>query len=779
MRERHEQNERYYRGPTQPSSLQRVKQVERKQSRQLGKKVSVGIMLMTLTLLLITVGYTGYWNGGTDLIDHDTATYVSLAKYVQQNGVLSPSNPNAAPSDVWWNDQPPGLPILFSAVAILGGVNINLNSDLLLLLQGFSAFILVSFILATFVVVKKISGDTRIAALASFFSATFSPNPAILGPQYIVPSSFGLILMYLGTYYLFAMIKDDEDKRVSRSTFTLLGVLTVTTLILTHRFSTTTFYYILTVFIVLYVLLNLGVKMRFKHVAVLIVAPLLLSAPWWFVLYNNYGSLPWSIPEIIMLTAGLLLLIMVGVLFSGSADRRSPHNRRDRLFAVIGHTTKNALNYIIVLVALAIVGIVAAAAMFSFQTALSLAFIISSLGLIPLLSILVYKTTLWDRPETNLRNMIVSSWLFVALIPALMGVLGLAVLQMPWLIQRVVPHALANQDGVRSILYLVLPLSILASILVFRLAYEERPQVQGLRRRKDRRAARSLLVIIFVLVSVFSPIIHIAATTALAAHAQDPKLTDDEMSALRWLNTHGSASDGVLSDPTFTRYISTFTNKREVLSTESENSYVVTHQMSQLNDLSNFMNSSTDSAAKLLICKKMDVKYFVYDKTKADYSSGTFQFPLSTFDGTAGSNTEIMTEVFKNNGVTIYQIDQGKLNATPTQYASIGKVAVYGDSAIVYLTNHASDPMSLHLAWQDKYKPVTLNGGETKAVRIELSQTSSGRLSFITNPFVSSSTVYVSLWMDPPSSNGTTVDTRYTTPVDAVNINSQQLGISS
>ncbi|MGZ4941218.1 MAG: hypothetical protein ACXV5P_02810, partial [Halobacteriota archaeon] len=139
MRERHEQNERYYRGPTQPSSLQRVKQVERKQSRQLGKKVSVGIMLMTLTLLLITVGYTGYWNGGTDLIDHDTATYVSLAKYVQQNGVLSPSNPNAAPSDVWWNDQPPGLPILFSAVAILGGVNINLNSDLLLLLQGFSA----------------------------------------------------------------------------------------------------------------------------------------------------------------------------------------------------------------------------------------------------------------------------------------------------------------------------------------------------------------------------------------------------------------------------------------------------------------------------------------------------------------------------------------------------------------------------------------------------------------------------------------------------------------
>ncbi len=86
--------------------------------------------------------------------------------------------------------------------------------------------------------------------------------------------------------------------------------------------------------------------------------------------------------------------------------------------------------------------------------------------------------------------------------------------------------------------------------------------------------------------------------------------------------------------------------------------------------------------------------------------------------------------------------------------------------------------MSLHLAWQDKYKPVTLNGGETKAVRIELSQSSS-RISFITNPFVSSSSVYVSLWMDPPSSNGTAVGAKYTTPIDAVNINSQQLGISS
>ncbi|MGZ4905897.1 MAG: hypothetical protein ACXV5T_04050, partial [Halobacteriota archaeon] len=63
----------------------------------------------------------------------------------------------------------------------------------------------------------------------------------------------------------------------------------------------------------------------------------------------------------------------------------------------------------------------------------------------------------------------------------------------------------------------------------------------------------------------------------------------------------------------------------------------------------------------------------------------------------------------------------------------------------------------------------------TKGVRIDLSRTSSGRLSLITNPFVSSSSVYVSLWMDPPSSNGTIVDAKYTTPIDAVNVNSEQL----
>jgi hypothetical protein len=728
-------------------------------------------MLTTLTLLLITVGYAGYWNGGTALIDHDTATYIALAKYTQQNNAISATNPNAAPGDVWYNDQPPGLPVIFSAVATLGGVNINLSSDLLLLLQAFSAFILVSFILTTFVVVKKITGDTRIAALASFFSATFSPNPAILGPQYIVPSSFGLILMYLATYYLYAAIKDDAGKSLVRSKYTLLGALTVTTLIFTHRFSTTTFYYIFTLFIILYVLINLGTRMHLKQISAMILLPVIISAPWWLSMFLHYQTLPWSIPEVLTLSAGMLGLAAVGMLFSGSTDKRSPHRRRDRLFAVIGHTTKNVLNWIILLVLVAIAGVIAVSLVFSTQTAFSLAFTISSLGLIPILSILVYKTTLWDRPETNLRNMLVSSWLLVALVPTVVGVLGIAVPHMPYLIQRVVPHALANQDGVRSILYLVLPLSILAAILVFRLAYETQPRAQGLRPRRDNRAMRSLLIIAFVIISVLSPVFHIATASALAAHAQDPKLTDNEMAALQWLNNHTSASDGVLSDPTFLQYVTTFTNAQAVLSTDSENSYVVTHQLSHLTDLSNFMNSSTDSATKLLIAKKMDVKYFVYDPVKANYSSGLWGFPFPNFV----PDTGIMTEVFKNSDVTIYQIDQSKLSLTPAQYASISNVEVGSNSVVVYVTNHASDPMSLHLAWQDIYKPVTLNAGETKQVSIDLPTSSGSRLGFMPT-LGSTSTLYVSLWMDPPSGNtSSTTDARYVYPIDAVNINSQQL----
>lgn len=773
MRERYKQNQGYSRlGSSQPPSAQRS-QTAATRSRELGKKVSVGIMLTTLTLLLITVGYAGYWKGGTDLIDHDTSTYIALAKYVQQNGALSANNPNAAPGDVWYNGQPPGLPLIFSAVATLGGVDItSINPDLLLLMQGFSAFILVSFILTTFVVVKQITGDTRIAALASFFSATFSPNPAILGPQYIVPSSFGLILMYLATYYLYGVIKNDAGKSVLRSRYVFLGALTVTTLIFTHRFSTTTFYYIFTFFIILYVLINLGTRMHLKQVSAMIILPVILSSPWWLYMYLQYQTLPWSIPEVLTLSAGMLGLAAVGVLFSGSADKRSPHKRRDRLFAVIGHTTKNALNVIIILVIVAIAGVVAVSFVFSAQTALSLAFMISSLGLIPILSILVYKTTLWDRPETNLRNMLVSSWLFVALIPTVIGVLGIAVPQMPWLVQRVIPHALQNQDGVRSILYLVLPLSILASILVFRLAYEAHANVQGLRRRRDNRALRSILIIAFVVVSVLSPVFHIATTTALASHAQDPKLTDNEMSALRWLNNHASSNDGVLSDPTFLQYVNTFTNARAVLSTDSENSYVITHQLSHLTDLSNFMNGSTDSATKLLIAKKMNIKYFVYDPVKANYSSDLWKFPFPNF----APDTGIMTEVFKNSDVVVYQIDQSKVSQTRAQYASISKVDVGSDSAVVYVTNHASDPMSLHIAWQDRYKPVTLNGGETKPVPIDLPKSSgSSRFGFIPT-LGSTSTLYVSLWMDPPSSNANaTADAKYAYPIDAVNINSQQL----
>ena len=771
MRERYERDQEYHsRQYKQP--VQHRREVKRTRSRELGRKISVGILLTTLALLLITVGYAGYWNGGTDLIDHDTATYISLAKYVQQNNVLSPSNPNAVSSDVWWNIQPPGLSIIFSAVAMLGGVDISLNSDLTLLLQGFSAFILMSFVLISFVVVKKITGDTRVAALAAFFAATFSSNPAILGPQYIVPSSFGLLLMYLATYYLYATIKDDTDKPILRSKYTLLGALTITTLILTHRFSTTTFYYIFTVFIILYVLINLGTRMHFKHISVLIVAPLILSAPWWYVMYRNYNSLAWSVPDVITMTAIILGLMVVGVLFSGSADRRSPHNRRDRLFAVIGHTTKNILNLLIILAFLAIIGVVAVAFMFSLQTAMSLGFMISSLGLIPLLSILVYKTTLWDKPETNLRNMMISSWLLVALVSVIIGVLATGVPHMPWLIQRIVPHALQNKGGVRSILYLVLPLSILASLLVFKLAYEDRPRVQGLRRRKDDRITRSALIVAFVVISILSPVFHIATATAFAAHAQDPKLTSGEMSALEWLNAHGSQNDGVLTDPTLMQYVNAFTDKRAVLSSDSENSFVVTHQLSQFTDLSNFMNSSTDPAAKLLIAKKMDVKYFVYDKVKADYSSTQFLFPFTNFT----PDTSLMTEVFKNSDVAIYQIDQGKLNTTPQQYASISQVDVNGDSAILHLTNHANDPMSLHIAWQDRYKPVTLNSGETKLVQIDLPRSGS-RFDFLPTLGYSSNTLYVSLWMDPPSGNSST-DARYAYPVDAVNINSQQLGPS-
>ena len=773
MRERYEQNQGYSRlGSPQPPSAQHSHKVERTRSRELGKKVSVGILLTTLTLLLITVGFAGYWNGGIGLIDHDTSTNIALAKNVQQTSVLSPNDPNAAPGDVWYNINPPGLPIVFSAVAILGGVNISMNSELLVLLQGFSAFILVAFVLTTFVVVKKITGDTRIAALASFFSATFSPNPAILGPQYIVASSFGLILMMLGTYYLYAAIKDDAGKPILTSKYTFLGALTVTTLIFMHRLSTTTFYYIFTIFIVLYVLINLGTRMHLKQISAMVLLPVIISAPWWLSMYLHYQTLPWSIPQILTLSAGMLGLAAVGVLFSGRTDERSPQKRRDRLFAVIGHTTKNALNLIIILVLVAMAGVIAVSLVFSAQTAFSLAFMVSSLGLIPILSILVYKTTLWDRAETNLRNMLVSSWLLVALVPALIGVLGVAVPHMPYLIQRVIPHVLLNQGGVQSILYLVLPLSILASLLVFRLAYEPQPRVHGLRRRRDNRAMRSMLIIAFVVISVLSPVFHIAAASALAVNAQEPKLTPDETSALQWLNQHTTSNDTVLSDPTFLQYISTFTNARAAISTDSENSYVVTHQLSQLTDLSNFMNSSTDSATKLLIAKKMGVDYFVYDPIKANYSSSLWGFPLANFV----PDPAIMTVAHQFNGVTIYQINQSQLAQTSTQYASISNVEVNGDSVVVYVTNYASDPMSLHIAWQDQYKPVTLNGGETKAVPIDFTTSgSSSPLNFL--PTVgSTSTLYVSLWMDSPSNSGNgTLDARYTAPIDAVSINSQQL----
>lgn len=168
----------------------------------------------------------------------------------------------------------------------------------------------------------------------------------------------------------------------------------------------------------------------------------------------------------------------------------------------------------------------------------------------------------------------------------------------------------------------------------------------------------------------------------------------------------------------------------------------------------------------------MDVKYFVYDPVKANYSSSLWQFPFPNFV----PDTGIMTEVFKNSDVTIYQIDQSKLSLTPAQYASISNVEVGSDSVVVYVTNHASDPMSLHIAWQDRYKPVTLNAGETKPVLIDLPKSSGSRFGFMPT-LGSTSTLYVSLWRDPPSGNNTssTTDARYLYPIDAVNINSQQL----
>jgi hypothetical protein len=98
---------------------------------------------------------------------------------------------------------------------------------------------------------------------------------------------------------------------------------------------------------------------------------------------------------------------------------------------------------------------------------------------------------------------------------------------------------------------------------------------------------------------------------------------------------------------------------------------------------------------------------------------------------------------------------------------------VNGDSGVVYVTNYGSDPMSLHIAWQDQYKPVTLNVGETKAVPIDFTTSGSSSPLKILPTLGSTSTLYVSLWMDPPS-NGT-LDARYTSPIDAVSINSQQL----
>jgi hypothetical protein len=763
MREEDERVSRYrdVRYPHPRPIERRAEQIQqKKRSNNIRNRLSIGLMLATLMFLLISVGFYGYWNNGRDLIDTDTASYISQARYIQQNNVISDKNPNSAPKDLWYNDSPPGLPIIFSTVAMISGVNINLNSDLMLLMQSFSAFILIAFILMTFVVAKRITGDTRIAALTAFFSATFSSNQAILGPQYIVPSSFGLILMYLATYYLYCCVTEDKDKTVMTSKYTIIGALTIGVLILTHRLSAITLYLILAAFVILYILTNLGAKMYLTRIGFLVLFPLLITAPWWLFSYLQHSSIPWNIPQMLTLSIVIFTLLIIGTLFSGSDTRRYAYKRRDKLFAVVGSITKSTFNAIILLTLIGVAGLITVCLVFSLDTAVWLIFMISSLGFIPLLSAIIYKTKFWDRKESNLRNVIVSSWFLVALIPTAMGVLAWVLSTMPHLIQRLVPHILQNQDGLRSILYLILPLSVLASIVVLRLMYEDHPKVQGLRRRQDNRPLRALLLVSIVVITIVSPVFHIAVTNTLAQHVQDPKLSKDEMDALSWLNTHGSPNDGVLSDPTFMRYINTFTDKKGVISTDIENSYVVTHQQAQLDHLSRFMNSSTDSNKKLFICKMYDVKYFVYDKVKADYASKVFGIQLPDFTPDLG----IMTEVYKNNGVAIYKIDQKKLDSTAPNYASIDRVIVKKNSAVLFVKSYSDSPLNVNVAWEDTGKPVTLNPFESKGVEIQL-PSSSGRLLSIPTLGFSSSNLFVRVW-----------DDTFSFAFDAVNINSQQLG---
>jgi len=763
MREEDEQFSRYMNERlSRPRPVERrVQQVQRnKRSKNVRSRVSIGLMLATLMFLLISIGFYGYWNNGKDLIDTDTASYISQARYIQQNNAISDKNPNSAAKDLWYNDSPPGLPIVFSTIAMISGVNINLNSDLLILMQAFSAFILIAFILMTFVVAKKITGDTRVAALTAFFSATFSSNQSILGPQYIVPSSFGLILMYLATYYLYCSIAEDKDKAVLTSKYTIIGALTIGLLVLTHRLSAITLYLILAAFVVLYILTNLGAQMHLTKIGFLVLFPLFITAPWWLFSYLEHGSIPWNIPQMLTLSIVIFVLLIIGTLFSGSETRRYTYKRRDKLFAVIGSITKSTLNAIILLTLVGIAGLITICLVFSLDTAFWLIFMVSSLGFIPLLSAIIYKTNFWDRKESNLRNVIVSSWFLVALIPTAMGVLAWALSGMPYLFQRLVPHTLQNQDGLRSILYLILPLAILASLVVLRLMYEDHPKVQGLRRRQDNRPLRALLLVSIVIITIVSPVLHIAITNTLAQHVQDPKLSQDEVDALSWLNTHGSANEGVLSDPTFTRYISTFTNKKAVLSSDIESSYVVTHQQAQLDHLSRFMNSSTDSSKKLFICKMYDVKYFVYDKVKAGYASKVFGIQLPDFTPDSG----IMTEAFKNNAVSIYKIDQKMLDSTAPNYASIDRVVVQKNTAVLTIKSYSDSPMNVNVAWEDSGKPVTLNPHESKRVEIPL-PSSNGRLLSIPTLGFSNSNLFVRVW-----------DDTFSFAFDAVNINSQQLG---
>jgi hypothetical protein len=123
-----------------------------------------------------------------------------------------------------------------------------------------------------------------------------------------------------------------------------------------------------------------------------------------------------------------------------------------------------------------------------------------------------------------------------------------------------------------------------------------------------------------------------------------------------------------------------------------------------------------------------------------------------------------MTEVYKNNAVAIYKIDQKMLDSTAPNYASIDRVILKKNSAVLFIKSYSDSPLNVNVAWEDTGKPVTLNPFESKGVEIQLPSSGARLLSIPTLGF-SSSNLFVRVW-----------DDTFSFAFDAVNINSQQLG---